>query len=147
NAVKDELSKDERPALLSELIEKAVKIDNRIYERQRERTFGQQTSSSFGRHNNQTNYGPEPMQLDATMSSRPSTFNKTNNPPPNQQNNSSSKRLTSSERQQRMDNNLCLYCGKPGHKVSQCFLAKGKNSVSASSSDPAVGYSNNSAKN
>jgi hypothetical protein len=29
-------------------------------------------------------------------------------------------RLTPGERKHRMDNNLCLYCGKPGHKAIEC---------------------------
>lgn len=30
------------------------------------------------------------------------------------------KPLTIEERKRRMDNNLCLYCGEPGHRVPQC---------------------------
>ena len=29
-------------------------------------------------------------------------------------------RLTFAERKHRMDNNLCLYCGKAGHKAMEC---------------------------
>jgi hypothetical protein len=29
-------------------------------------------------------------------------------------------KLTPEERKHRMDNNLCLYCGKPGHKAQDC---------------------------
>jgi hypothetical protein len=29
-------------------------------------------------------------------------------------------RLTPGEQKHRMDNNLCLYCGKPGHKAIEC---------------------------
>ena len=29
-------------------------------------------------------------------------------------------KLTPAERKHRMDNNLCLYCRKPGHKASEC---------------------------
>jgi hypothetical protein len=29
-------------------------------------------------------------------------------------------KLTPQERKHRMDNNLCLYCGKPGHKATEC---------------------------
>ena len=31
-------------------------------------------------------------------------------------------RLTPAERKHRMDNNLCLYCGKPGHRAIACML-------------------------
>ena len=32
-------------------------------------------------------------------------------------------RLTQEERQCRMDNNLCLFCGKPGHIAKECLKA------------------------
>ena len=32
-------------------------------------------------------------------------------------------RLTQEERQRRMDNNLCLFCGKPGHIAKECLKA------------------------
>jgi hypothetical protein len=34
----------------------------------------------------------------------------------------SSGKLTQQEHQHQMDNNLCLFCGKGGHKVSECQL-------------------------
>jgi len=33
-------------------------------------------------------------------------------------------KLTAKERQYRIDNNLCLFCGKKGHRVTNCLLAK-----------------------
>ena len=35
-------------------------------------------------------------------------------------------RLTPGERKYRMDNNLCLYCGKPGHKAMECTAPPNK---------------------
>jgi hypothetical protein len=74
--VKDELCKEDRPNLLSQFIERAVRIDNRQYERQMEKrgkgTMGsarngantkkkvQQPSTRYGTH-------PGPMELDATQ--------------------------------------------------------------------------------
>ena len=29
-------------------------------------------------------------------------------------------KLTPAERQRRMDNNLCMFCGSPGHMVKDC---------------------------
>ena len=51
-------------------------------------------------------------------------------------------KLTQQERQHRIDNNLCLFCGKPGHKVLECptkpaSSAKGRASTTAST--PAQG--------
>jgi hypothetical protein len=36
----------------------------------------------------------------------------------------SNSKLTQQERQCQMDNNLCLFCGKGGHWVTDCNLAK-----------------------
>ena len=33
-------------------------------------------------------------------------------------------KLTAKERQYRIDNNLCLFCGKKGHRVTDCLSAK-----------------------
>lgn len=41
-------------------------------------------------------------------------------------------KLTSEERQARMKANLCLYCGKPGHVVNDCFKRKAKHGDSKS---------------
>ena len=35
-------------------------------------------------------------------------------------------RLTPGERQHRIDNNLCLYCGKPGRKAIECMAPPNK---------------------
>ena len=135
--LKDELARDEKPSNLNELIEKSIKIDNRLFERKRERDFGkpsQYTASSRPR------FVPEPMDLDASMSSKPSTFNRPNNPPPRTgksplrplRPSKSSGKLSSEERNYRFENNLCLYCGQAGHQVKQCNLARQKASVFAS---------------
>jgi Retrotransposon gag protein len=44
DSIKDELARDERPSPLSALMEKAIKIDNRLFERQREKSFGRSTA-------------------------------------------------------------------------------------------------------
>jgi Zinc knuckle len=33
------------------------------------------------------------------------------------------KKLTQEEKKRRMENKLCLYCGKPGHIVKECPTA------------------------
>ena len=81
--VKDKLVRVDRPTDLSRMIELAVKIDNRLYERRRERDdtrkwrqTGQKyypkyrTNHSQGQpmvtRTNDDPYGPRPMDLDAT---------------------------------------------------------------------------------
>lgn len=115
--IKDELARDGRPNVLEDLIEKAVKIDNRIYERYLERKGGStRTSSNF--QSNRTGfqkpdpppqkpapayYGLQPMELDGTEPPRGP--------------------LTAAEKAHRLLHHLCLYCGKPGHGVKECRLA------------------------
>ena len=99
--IKDELAKEDRPATLNELIEKAVRIDNRLYERYREssRTTWNKTSQWTK---------PEPMDLSSTSFKPKQDQNK----------------HSSNERTQRSENRIiCYRCGKPGHKVSLCRSA------------------------
>ena len=53
-------------------------------------------------------------------------------------------KLTDAERQRRMDNNLCAYCGKPGHKAADCRKAAHNHKDSkarATKSDPVASAS------
>jgi hypothetical protein len=68
----------------------------------------------------------------SNTTSRPSGTNNTNNtnrstPRPNLDNKlDENGRLLPSERQRRIDNGLCLYCGKKGHMASECPSQKQK---------------------
>lgn len=118
--IKDELSKEERPATLQALIEKAVRLDDRMFERKREKNSGWTSARNFGHHSFSTpkHSAPEPMDLDASIQTS------VRNPAPHSSQNSRRGKLSPEERKHRMDNNLCLYCGKAGHKVQQCYSAK-----------------------
>ena len=107
------------PILYRDFQDLCVRLDNRIYDRKSEHkkqptTQTHKSNTSTSRHNNpkpaysssssnyyRTNTGPAPMDLDATK-------------------NRKFKPLTPEERQQRMTNNLCMYCGKPGHRAAEC---------------------------
>ncbi len=127
--LKDELSKEERPETLQALIEKVVRMDDRMFDRKKEknmswsttRNFSHQFSPATPRHS-----APEPMDLDASFQS----FHKNPAPQTFSQNTRRGK-LSFQERQHRLANNLCLYCGKGGHKVQQCHSAK-ENTLSKS---------------
>jgi hypothetical protein len=99
------------PTTVQELSALAIRLDNRLHERRQEsktRTFssrptpnGPQRNFSRPQTGSTASTGPRPMDLDATKTQR-------------------FKPLTNDERQRRMKENLCLYCGKSGHRVDAC---------------------------
>ena len=102
-----------QPTTLAGLVEKAREIDNNW------RTFanpgGQgQRSSNFHRSNNPKVW--EVINEDAEVNAT-----RVRTSPPKHHG-----RLTLGERQHRIDNNLCLYCGKPGHKAIECTAPPNK---------------------
>ena len=102
-----------QPTTLAGLVEKAREIDNNW------QTFanpgGQgRRSSNFCRSNNPK--VREVINEDAEVNA---TWGRTT--PPKRRG-----RLTPGERQHRIDNNLCLYCGKPGHKAIECMAPPNK---------------------
>ena len=122
--VKDKILTPNNFTTLNELIDTSVVWDNLLYERRKgPTTFSVRSSTSridtpFQRSrpfttrfqasptSTSTSWsGPVPMEIDAV---RP-RFTP----------------LTPEERKHRMDNNLCLYCGKAGHTASDCH-AKAK---------------------
>lgn len=127
--VKDELARSTKPDSFAKLIETSIKIDNRLYERQLEksssipnlRTFAGNRANTFKKP--KPYYGAQPMELDASLPS------------------SSRGRLTEAERKHRMDKRLCLYCGKPNHIVSQCPSAPQPSSRSVSASNTSASQS------
>ncbi|CAG8522341.1 9941_t:CDS:2, partial [Dentiscutata heterogama] len=77
NDIKDLLLTMKDPTSLNDAISKAVRCDNRLFERCRER---------------------QPMQIDSTRA----------------------RTLSEEEKQRQQANNLCLYCGEPGHIAKSC---------------------------
>lgn len=119
-AVKDALALiPDPPEDLNTFQDLTIKIDQRLYERRQEsrgashatikttaplnRTRPTVTSTRFNatRPTVPQYSGGAPMDLDATRNKR-------------------FKPLTPQERQRRISNNLCLYCGGPGHSASGC---------------------------
>jgi len=101
--VKDELSKNDRTASLSEFVAQAIKIDNRLYERRMEKKkhggytpFGGRANTSRARYTS-TSYGTHPgrMELDATR----------NEP-------------------KKKGSGVCYNCGKKGHFANKCRQKK-----------------------
>lgn len=105
--VKDEICKVARPSTIEEYYRLAIGIDNRLFERKRERRFGtrftpqvQKTIKPFP-----AAYDPDAMIIDNIQKRGP---------------------ISETERLRRKTNNLCLYCAAPGHKLADCPVKPSK---------------------
>jgi Ty3 transposon capsid-like protein len=156
--VKDDLAKDDRPSTLQALIAKAIKIDNRQFERKREKTASHSRSSTTTTMVSQQNFTPSRfVQRPASSTVNQSNSNtlatrvpsmeiqqrtapvvppSTNFTTPRQLR--SSGKLPDSERARRIQLNLCLYCGNAKHSVANCPVLKERDSTIAAT------YSNKS---
>jgi hypothetical protein len=99
DSVKDEMARSDKPDDLAEMIELAIKIDDRMYERKLEKK-GQYHNTQHKKPNSQPQqkaYWPQPMELDATRWKR---------------------EPSKEERDRRRKNKLCYECGLPGHQAA-----------------------------
>jgi hypothetical protein len=106
--LKDELAKLEPITNLDQLITTTIKIDDRLFDRRRERpNLDRPTGSGPIRRDD-----PHFMDVDAVSSSKP------RGP------------LSDEEKRRRRELNLCLYCGEKGHSACDCPKCKsGKSSA------------------
>ena len=112
----------EDPKSLTEAISRAIRCDNRLFERRSERQQQQQTRSRFmpsyasvTAQSPRQQYGPIPVQRQTRSatpmdSPTPMEIDMTRRRGP----------LTDEEKQRRRANRLCLYCGGPGHIAIHC---------------------------
>lgn len=107
--VKDRIVYTGRPATLDELEKLALAIDNRIYTRSLERSCRSGTRSNAP-PTTQTAIAPSP-----AISTVPPSV-----PTPMEVDAMRRGPLTPAERQHRRDQNLCMYCGGPGHHADTC---------------------------
>ena len=137
DSVKDELAKDDRPASLSALMEKAIKIDNRQFERNREKQASLARSNPPTTTTHQrfipthlvqrslrsvsTPFASQPRSLPVDNTSIVKKEPSTASPiATTSRSLRSSGKLPDTERAFRLQNNLCLYCGQSGHSVKNC---------------------------
>lgn len=113
DSVKDLIIRDQ-PTSLSELISLALKVDERLRERRREKSARPVTPAPRSTRPSQPRDGPANPSPIVNLGSNPST---TSDSEPMQLGRS---RLTQAVRQHRMLNRLCLYCGLAGHYIESC---------------------------
>lgn len=115
--VKDLLLTMEDPHTLQQLITIAVKCDNRLFERRMERQGRLRASDRLP--------APPTSSFHSVNTHKP-TYSRPPPPPtlppgdPMQVDSTKVKHLTPGEKARRRQQNLCLYCGKPGHFAPNC---------------------------
>ena len=115
--VKDQLANVDKPDTLESMKNLAIRIDNRLFERDQERKY---ESTPAARYTTPfaprptipppVSTGPIPMDIDAVNARNPGSTQSPRGP------------ISIAERQRRRNNNLCLYCGNPGHSLANCSL-------------------------
>ena len=96
------------PATLADLVDKAREFD-RVYRMVANTAISNASCASSNR---------QPVSGRAVLTEDDSVnVNASSSQPPDR----AKGRLTKEERDHRFKNNLCLYCGKPGHILKECF--------------------------
>jgi hypothetical protein len=141
--LKDDLGRMDPSVMrsLSSMKERVLALDRRYWERQdeirREKGKPERTpDNTQGPKKPQSSSPPS-----SSSSSRPpnkpapssSAFSSSTTPKPTTD---ASGRITAEERKRRMDNKLCLYCGKEGHGVKNCPVSADKAKKKAAGNSP-----------
>jgi len=138
--IKDELMRIRpEPVTLRDLRREVQAIDNRYWKREEEKKREQGPTRppahvpKQGNPRNQTNVSVNVQPTPSTSANPPTSHKpKGNNPRTSTQATSedlskkldATGKLTSEEKERRKRLNLCLFCGKPGHKISECNKRK-----------------------
>lgn len=128
--IKDELARRDDPDSLEDLISMATKIDSRLYARKMEKQ-GKGTARHSGQQSSSADAIP---RTPVSVEPPPSSFTAGGLVPMDLSATTSGKRgpLTDAERKERLEKNLCLYCGKAGH-IASAHHGKGKSTEDSSS--------------
>jgi hypothetical protein len=126
NELRNALSyRDTLPDTFDEFVQMCIRIDNRIRAHRESNPAPRTQGGQFAPNNTNipsTSTGTHPGPMDLSAANR------------NQGNQKSLKRgpLNDMEKKRRRENNLCLYCGSPGHWASQCPHKKNQGKKAAS---------------
>lgn len=112
--LQDELAAREEPETLEQLVALVIKLDNHLRERQRERSSSSRRMASSPLSQSPTS----PPKLPA--SSHPPSAPRALPAAPEEPMQVGRSRLTPEERQRLQNLQLCIYCGQPGHFLTQC---------------------------
>jgi hypothetical protein len=125
-ALKDELAKDELPATLDALVEKTIRLDNRLHERFIEKKARQYATPNHHFHHQASFSSGAPPQAIPRPAPQPTSARPTTHAAPGYArmdlDAASSRRgpLPEAERDRRRRLGLCCYCGGPGHMANSC---------------------------
>jgi hypothetical protein len=170
--LKDDISRspEGKPREFLRLRELAMQFDARYWERHAEVSRSQASKRAVVRtfdrppvpiHNPRPLPNPPPRREEkkpfrlpnpTSQGSRPSNSHSSlasahSRPPPSQNKLDKDGKITTKERQYRIDNGLCLYCGKSGHRVMNCKeLAKANAAKAHAVSVPSASASGSGAK-
>lgn len=122
--VQDRLLSPQRFSTFADLVESSIEWDNLLYQRRRAhpntrairntfataRDYVQPATVTSHRTIETSVKGPWPMDVNTVQPRKP---------------------LTQAEKDERRKKNLCLYCGKPGHRVQDCRAKPSTQKVSA----------------
>lgn len=125
-AIKDNLvSIVDRPSTLLGWENIIIQVDANLHQRDIERKS--ETKGAKSRDNNQSSSSTSRSTTSSSTPAASSTSTASDVVPMEVDATRVSKgKLTQEERDHRFKNNLCLYCGKPGHLVDACFARKKK---------------------
>lgn len=126
-SLKDELArKEDRPSSLSELVKFIVPLDNRLHVREIEKKKETNPTSSNIRQTTVPNTRVTSSTQTTTSSTRVDNAPRTSSSTTNSSTRIELPRgpLSEEEKDRRRKNNLCMYCGQPGHGFLDCPLKR-----------------------
>jgi hypothetical protein len=128
-SIKDEFARIDKPSTFVDMKKLALRIDNRLFERDRERcqegnfktSTAQPHSGRFAHVSSHRSHSSSNHSTSSSSPNPPSRHSFTSSGPvPMDVDQVRYRKLTPEERQKRINNGECLYCGEKGHQANAC---------------------------